>query len=336
MRMPCYDPFRVLKKNGELDWTKDPRILFTGESVFNVPCRVCIGCERAEARDWAVRCYHHSLDHSATWREPKSKVRTVIPNSCVITLTYSPEHLGDPALKHKDFQRFMMRLRNFRERKTNIKTPVTHLMCGEYGGESGRKHFHAIIFGHQFDDQYDDPAWIPGTKLHKMSYELDSLWQQKAPGHDYATKIGRATVDNFTFEGSSYVAGYVAKKITTAQTGPARWETDPATSIAKLVHFAPEYRRQTPGLANNWLLKNKQANLVELYRQGSIKISELIFPYPTSYDRLLKQYRPDLHTEVLKQRQIGMEETHAQWTPERCAAAETIALSSLSLRQDSL
>ncbi len=177
-----------------------------GETVFNLNCRHCIGCNMARQREWSVRAFHEAQLHTEHWRDEDTQITTEIPNSCCITLTYDDEHLPDDGLLvHADFQKFMKRLRNWRKRKLNNNTPVRYLMAGEYGGATGRAHFHAIIFGHTFADQYPHGDF-------QMSEELDFLWSTALPGAYYPTKIGRATVDNFSFAAAAYVAGYVAKK----------------------------------------------------------------------------------------------------------------------------
>lgn len=336
--MPCYQPTRVLKRKDDLRWDLDHRHLFPGESVFNVPCRDCLGCRRADARHWSIRCFHESLSHTADWTQPITEITTELPNSSVITLTYNDEHLPkDGALRHDDFTRFMKRLRNHRTRKTNNPDKVRFFMCGEYGGKTARPHFHAIIYGHSFDDQYSEQS--RDGQRNNMSFELDHLWQQKAPGNSHPSQIGRATVDNFSFAGAAYVAGYVAKKSSAdIPPGPMEELTDTLTGNVRYVPIAPEYRVMSvkDGLAHKWLTKNRLANLLRLYETDSIQISKWSFPCPRYYDTLLERYRPELMHEIKQKRALATTEYHAEWTQERCSAAEAIALSDLQLRRDSL
>jgi len=337
--VPCYHPRRVLKRNGELRWDQDPRRLIReGESVFNVPCRECVGCRRADQRQWSVRCFHEAFEHTTNWREPVTHITTELANSSVITLTYNKEHLPpDGALRHSDFQRFMKRLRNYRKRHTHYTDSVRYFMCGEYGGKSGRPHFHAIIFGHDFVDGYIEQS--ADGQINHMSYELDELWQQRLLGDEVPTKIGRATVEQFTFAGACYVAGYIAKKTSSeAPTGPIEELVDITTGVVRYAPVCPEYRRMStrPGLAHDWLVKNNCRNLVRIYSTDSVKISNWTFHCPRYYDTLLALHRPDLVEGVKEKRAEGSAEYHAEWTQDRCDAAEKVCLAELQQRRDGL
>jgi hypothetical protein len=61
-----------------------------------------------------------------------------------VTLTYDDDHVldVDGSIRRDEFQNFMKRLR---ERVSPRR--LMYYACGEYGGKTGRPHFHAIIFG---------------------------------------------------------------------------------------------------------------------------------------------------------------------------------------------
>ena len=66
-----------------------------------------------------------------------------------ITLTYNDNNLPhDLSLNHSHFQKFFKRLRKSLPFKT-----VRYYMCGEYGDEFKRPHYHACIFNHDFPDR---------------------------------------------------------------------------------------------------------------------------------------------------------------------------------------
>jgi len=59
-----------------------------------------------------------------------------------LTFTYDQEHLPEGySLRYKDFQDFMKRIR--KESGKSLK----YFVCGEYGSQTSRPHYHAIIFG---------------------------------------------------------------------------------------------------------------------------------------------------------------------------------------------
>lgn len=301
-----------------------------GESRQNLPCRVCLGCRQAISRSWSVRCFHEALAHTKAWRDPKSGIQSEIPNSCVITLTYNDEHLPDSGyLRHKDFQRFMMRLRKDRGEKA---PPVKFFMCGEYGN-LGRCHFHALIFGESFDDTYE--TIDRSGQVQKMSYRLDRLWTQKSSPQAPKSNMGRATVDTFTFAGASYVAGYIAKKLLApSQTGPTTNSVDTSTGETKVCHPAPEYRQMSGGLGKLWI--RNPDNLTSTYLNDCVQINEWKFPPPLYYDRHHKKKRPAQHDRVLRARASRTHNSALEWDPKRCADALAIAHTDLYSRIQSL
>ncbi len=341
--MPCYNPTRVLMDGDHrIQFARDWRwaSYLNGETTANLPCRNCIGCNMATQREWSVRCFHEAQLHAADWQDPETQITTQIPNSSVITLTYNDEHLPESGLlQHDDFQRFMKRLKQRRKQRKDLR-PIRSFMCGEYGGKTSRPHYHAIIFGETFDDRYL-AASLDGQH-NEMSYELDSLWSQRAPGATETSNIGRATVDTFTFAGAAYVAGYVAKKAITEgkHLGPfktVRTRIDPGENPrwkTQFIPIAPEYRRMTPGLGRDWILK--WSNLERVYSQDCVKISEWTFHPPKYYDKLVEERRPDLMADIRLNRRDGMSKAAEEWTPARCAAAEQIQLDALQQRRDSL
>lgn len=330
--MPCYEPTRVVTQEGHIDWKKDWRFPLGRDSRLNVPCRCCIGCRQGEARQWAIRSFHEAQGHVRQWRDPESGISAGVPNSSVITLTYNDEHLPkDGYLKHDDFQRFMMRLR----KKRGSKDPVRYFMCGEYGGKNGRPHYHAILFGESFDDTY--PVRGAGNKTNQMSHGLNDLWSQRLHPQDRPTNMGLATVDTFHFAAAAYVAGYVAKKLGLPhQTGPTVDVVDDVTGETRVGHPAPEYRQMSRrrGLGYAWI--TNKTNMDRTYRDDFIQIQEWKFHPPRFYDAIHKKKRPKSHARLLLKRAEGSDRSALEWDPDRCAAAQEIALSDLHLREDSI
>ena len=95
-----------------------------------VPCGNCAECRQAHRRAWAFRLDYEAL-HSA--------------NSLFITLTYDDDHLlfsdSDCAVLHyADLRNYFKRLR--KEKSLNFR----YFAVGEYGEQSGRPHFHVLLF----------------------------------------------------------------------------------------------------------------------------------------------------------------------------------------------
>lgn len=114
-----------------------------GGRAQTVPCGKCPKCLQRRANGWAFRI-KQELKHSET--------------SAFITLTYDDENVpyspnGLPTLEKSDLQKFWKRLRKhisdnyltlgYRHKKDIPK--IKYYACGEYGGETHRPHYHAIV-----------------------------------------------------------------------------------------------------------------------------------------------------------------------------------------------
>lgn len=182
--MPCFYPIDAFQED-------DGSVVFQESKhtvkVFKVPCGQCDGCKLERARQWAVRCMHEA---------------SLYERNCFITLTYNDEHLPlHGLLVYDEFQRFMKRLRKrFKGRR------VRFFMCGEYGEDHDRPHFHACLFNFDFDDRVYFKTSPSGSKIY-TSKILDSLWCGK--GGD---SFGFATVGDVDFNSAGYVARYTLKK----------------------------------------------------------------------------------------------------------------------------
>jgi hypothetical protein len=148
-----------------------------------------------------------------------------------ITLTFDDESLikrKTNSLKVRDFQLFMKRLR----KKYNKQIRFFH--CGEYGEKNGRPHYHALLFGHNFDDRKLFKS--KGQTQLFTSDSLSDLW-----------RYGFSTIGNVTFESASYTARYVMKK----HKGPL--------PSPKGEGISDEYctMSRNPGLGYSWFQKYK-------------------------------------------------------------------------------
>ena len=168
--MPCYHPLQAsfsIAKNGKKDLSfvsrladDAGRLFYKGlkqasDSVLSLPCGKCMGCRLERSRQWAMRCMHEAQMHE---------------DNCFITLTYRPDDLPkDGSLNKKHFQDFMKR---FRHRYSDTK--IRYYMCGEYGEDFGRPHYHACIFGFDFPDKVHWKTFN-GCKLF-TSEILEDLW----------------------------------------------------------------------------------------------------------------------------------------------------------------
>lgn len=213
-----------------------------------IPCGCCLGCKIQKSQSWATRCVHEASMHD---------------ENCFVTLTYSDDKLKSSSLIKKDFQDFMKRLR----RKYSEKK-ISFYACGEYGDLTERPHFHACLFGIDFEDKQiykndgKNPLWT--------SEILNERWS-----HGYCI-IGQV---NYTT--AAYVARYIAKKIT----GSSQIAEAMRASVYKgrEPEFALMSRR--PGIGKLWF---------ELYSADVFPSDEIIqggvpIQVPRYYDNLLEK-----------------------------------------------
>lgn len=120
-------------------------------------------------------------------------------DSSFVTLTYAPEHEPEGGtLVPKDLQDWLKRLRKF-----TSPVRLRYLAVGEYGGETGRPHYHAIVYGL--------PTCLLGdTRGHSSQRSLCSRCRLVS---DTWGK-GRILLGTVTPESCQYVSGYVVKKMT--------------------------------------------------------------------------------------------------------------------------
>lgn len=134
--MACPTPNRI----------KDPskRGLF-----LDVPCGRCGNCLEQRRTYWTFRMHEELRNHDS---------------AAFITLTYaiaplSPQNV--PTIEKKHLQDFLKRLRHHLDGRK-----VRYYAIGEYGTETQRPHYHAIIFGlHETEIEYVQKAWSLGHSM---------------------------------------------------------------------------------------------------------------------------------------------------------------------------
>lgn len=144
---------------------------------MEVPCGYCRACRIAKSKEWSVRLMHESESYK---------------DNIFITLTYNDDNLPqDFSVDKTELQKFFKRLRKrFSDRK------IKYFACGEYGENTCRPHYHAIIFNLGIKDlQYYYP-----DKKHMASFVLEELWP-----------YGNNVIGTVTYDSCRYVADYIQK-----------------------------------------------------------------------------------------------------------------------------
>lgn len=179
--MSCFFPVQAWRARRVNPETGKRPLVFNRSAGYadmpiQVPCGKCDGCYADRALSWAIRCYQEA---------------SLFPRNSFLTLTYDDAHLPeDGKLVKDDLVNFFKRLRhdcNFR-----------YYACGEYGGQTGRAHYHALIFGQDFIDSHT-------FRISESLYcnpRIQKIWGK-----------GIVSISEFTMGTACYVAGYVGKKI---------------------------------------------------------------------------------------------------------------------------
>lgn len=204
---------------------------------IEIPCGKCIGCRLAYSKEWANRC----VLEAKQWKHNYS-----------VTLTYDTEHLPNgPKTEHiidydtgeligktgatlnpRDVQLFLKRLRK------KFGKDIRFFMCGEYGDQRQRPHYHMILFNLELQDveligknKANNPIWKSRT--------IDQLWGK-----------GLTVIGNVDWEFCAYTARYIMKK----QKGPD------AEDFYKEQGLVPEFVRMSrrPGIAAKYYEEHKE------------------------------------------------------------------------------
>ncbi|AXH74210.1 MAG: replication initiator protein [Microviridae sp.] len=203
---------------GSLKFGKEP----PNHRSVTIACGQCADCRLKKSREWAIRCVHESQLHD---------------RNCFITLTYSDDNLPPHGSLFKPhLQKFFKRLR-----KHYCSAAIRYYACGEYGDNTNRPHYHACLFGIDFEDKLHFRR-IGEHNLY-ISQKLTDIW-----GH------GQTSVGSLTFETAAYTARYVMKK--TMGKGCKRYvrlDEESGELIPLVQPFAAMSLR--PAIAKEWIEK---------------------------------------------------------------------------------
>lgn len=234
------------------------------------------------ARQWAVRILHEAKMHD---------------ESCFITLTFNEEHAPkDGSLDKRTCQLFIKKLRFALSEvcsgcrqlvKWNTCKPcrpikIRFFLCGEYGEEKERPHYHAIIFG-----------WVP-TDLRRLKRRGEFVLYSSAFLDDVWGK-GFVSVGFVTFDSACYVANYATKKIRRNREAEAK----------RLKGRRPEFLlmsrggRSGRGIGYGWIRQFHG----DCYPSDEVITRGKACRPPRYYDLVLAEVNPDLLDEIRQKRE---------------------------------
>ena len=248
--------------------------------MMRVPCGRCVGCRYDRAIQWAVRCEHEAMMHD---------------QNCFVTLTYDPDKRDkrNPyTLQPKHFRKFIRDARyHFSPKK------VRYLHCGEYGekGPGHHPHYHALLFGVDFEDK--EEARELGDGLFK-SKTLQRLWP-----------FGFSSIGDVTFDSAAYVAGYCTKKITGEQA--EEYYKCVCRETGEVLSVLPEYATMSrrPGIGESFFREYYS----DVFPHDEVIINGKSRLPPRYYDKLLKE-KDEKEFERIKRKRI---EVMSYWSDDQ-------------------
>ena len=295
--MTCYSPVRGYRSRAGRNENGAWPIVFNKNSGFidmpvEVPCGRCIGCRLERSRQWALRCMHEAKMYE---------------NNCYITLTYSDEYLPlGGSLNKDDFTKFMKRLRKHHGPK------IRFFMCGEYGENYKRPHYHALLFNFDFADRVYFKMQN-GFRL-DTSEQLKKLW-----------KFGNHMIGDVSFESAAYVARYITKKIM----------ADEETVLKHYDGLVPEFCNMSrrPGIGKGFYERYSK----DIYNHDKCVIRGSYSTKPPRYYDTLKEKDSPVAMEKIKERRFEKNERRKENnTPWRLRSREKVKEAQLSFKKRQL
>lgn len=159
-----------------------------------LPCGKCVECINRRISGWSFRLRKEGERSSSSF---------------FITLTYDTKHVpitqkGYMTLDRKDPTKWLKRLRKHIW-KQGKQTKIKYYLCGEYGTETDRPHYHAIIFNVDLEDLID----INLARIARDNHEtmLDGKYQFECP----TWGLGVITIGQTTEASIGYTLKYMCK-----------------------------------------------------------------------------------------------------------------------------
>lgn len=274
----CKHPLTAVDLGFQVNGKKNIKIInifeadkYPKDKIIKLPCGQCVDCRLEYSRQWANRCMLELQYHDSSY---------------FVTLTYDDAHVpksyySDPetgeafeslTLQKRDFQLFMKRLRKkFSDQK------IRFFMAGEYGDETKRPHYHAILFGLHLDDlQHYKKSQLGFSYFNSPS--LSEVWSDND-----GNPIGHVVIAPVTWETCAYTARYVMKKL-----------NGDLSQFYSDFNLQPEFTLMSrkPGIARQYYDDHP-----DLYQYDKINLKTekggRTFKPPRYYDKLYSEDNPE-------------------------------------------
>jgi hypothetical protein len=205
-------------------------------------------------------------------------------------------------------QLFLKRLRK------SVDVKVRYFLCGEYGDQLSRPHYHLLLFGYRPDD----------VKLHSesdgiriyTSASISDIWDK-----------GHHIIGDVTYQSARYVASYINKRVT----GDLAEEHYRSVNLetGEVYDRSPEFVMMSlkPGIGRGWYERYKS----DYYRNDYLIIDGKKQKPPKYYDNQLKISDPDWFERIKADRIKAVSEKPEERTYLRLEVKEFVANNKLQL-----
>lgn len=226
-----------------------------------ISCGNCSSCRMDYARSWADRCMLELEYHESAYFVTLTYNDESLPISGYVDET--GEWLPSATLLKREFQLFMKRLRKV------FGDGIRFFAAGEYGTETFRPHYHAIIFGLKLDDlgywRRAIDSGIQDDFTYYTSPTLEKIWGN-----------GFVCVADVTWETCAYTARYVMKKL-----------KGPAAEFYSKFNIEPPFTLMSrrPGIAKQYYLDHPECMSYDYINISTPNGGKKIRP-PSYYQKL--------------------------------------------------
>lgn len=181
-----------------------------------IPCKHCWACSMNYSAEWALRImkeaeqYEHNYFITLTYDEIHLPIATKLHYK---GQTYENDGTWlNGTLNPDDITRFIKAMRKEFEELHHFG--IKYYLCGEYGGQTHRPHYHLIVMNcpldmSQFYDCHVDKKFF---KAHWKSHQVEKWWSEPRKKGEEPINLGMVDIAEVEWSSAAYVARYTAKK----------------------------------------------------------------------------------------------------------------------------
>lgn len=110
------------------------------DCMQTVPCGKCVECLKDRQNAWKIRLCEEYKDHLFCY------FFTLTYNDSSVPFEFDDDGVRRLTLRKSDVQLWLKRNRMYFSRRLHKELDFKYFICGEYGPNTGRPHYHGIVF----------------------------------------------------------------------------------------------------------------------------------------------------------------------------------------------